>query len=63
MWPGLKFTVRVAPHNCDGVLKTVAGTHWAANIPNCMILETIEDYDVPWRAELISPFPALGDGC
>ena len=27
-----------------------------------MILETIEDYDVPWRAELISPFPASGDG-
>ena len=33
----------------------------AANIPTFMIFETFEDYDVPWRAELTSRFPALRD--
>jgi galactonate dehydratase len=56
------YYVSVAPHNCDGPLKTIAGIHLAANIPNFMILETFEDYDVPWRAELTSRFPALREG-
>ena len=56
------YYVSVAPHNCDGPLKTIAGIHLAANIPNFMILETFEDYDVPWRAELTSAMPALRDG-
>lgn len=56
------FYVSVAPHNCDGPLKTIAGIHLAANIPNFMILETFQDYDVPWRTELTSPMPALRDG-
>lgn len=56
------YYVSVAPHNCDGPLKTIAAIHLAANIPNFMILETFEDYDVPWRAELTSHFPALRDG-
>ncbi|HEX6805852.1 MAG TPA: mandelate racemase/muconate lactonizing enzyme family protein [Terriglobales bacterium] len=35
--------VSVAPHNCDGPLKTVASIHLAANIPNFLILETFQD--------------------
>lgn len=54
--------VSVAPHNCDGPLKTVGGIHLAANIPNFLILETFQDYDVPWREELTSGTPRLKGG-
>lgn len=54
--------VSVAPHNCDGPLKTVAGIHLAANVPNFLILETFQDYDVPWREELTSGTPRLKSG-
>lgn len=54
--------VSVAPHNCDGPLKTVASIHLAANIPNFLILETFQDYDVPWREELTSGTPTVIDG-
>ena len=54
--------VSVAPHNCDGPLKTVAGIHLAANIPNFLILETFQDYDVPWREKLTSGTPHVKDG-
>lgn len=54
--------VSVAPHNCDGPLKTVAGIHLAANIPNFLILETFQDYDVPWREDLTSGTPRVRDG-
>ena len=54
--------VSVAPHNCDGPLKTVAGIHLAANIPNFLILETFQDYDVPWREDLTSGTPCVKDG-
>jgi galactonate dehydratase len=54
--------VSVAPHNCDGPLKTVIGIHLCANIPNFMILETFEDYDVPWRHELMPGAPRVKDG-
>ena len=54
--------VSVAPHNCYGPLKTVASIHLAANIPNFLILETFQDYDVPWREELTSGTPRVKDG-
>jgi galactonate dehydratase len=56
------YYVSVAPHNCDGPLKTVAGIHLAANIPNFLILETFQDYDVPWRSELTAGMPDVVDG-
>lgn len=54
--------VSVAPHNCDGPLKTMAGVHLCANIPNFMILETFEDYDVPWRADILPGAPRVKGG-
>jgi galactonate dehydratase len=54
--------VSVAPHNCDGPLKTIAGIHLAANIPNFLILETFQDYDVSWREDLTSGTPRVKDG-
>jgi galactonate dehydratase len=46
------FYVTVAPHNCDGPLKTMIGVQLCANIPSFLIRETFEDYDVPWRCDL-----------
>ena len=54
--------VSVAPHNCDGPLKTMVGVHLCANIPNFMILETFEDYDVPWRHDVTPNAPRVVDG-
>jgi galactonate dehydratase len=54
--------VSVAPHNCDGPLKTVASIHLAANVPNFLILETFQDYDVAWRRDLTSGTPVVKDG-
>ena len=57
------YYVSVAPHNCDGPLKTMISVHLCANIPNFMILETFEDYDVPWRHDLTPGAPRVKDGC
>lgn len=54
--------VSVAPHNCDGPLKTMISVHLCANIPNFMILETFEDYDVSWRHDLTPDAPRVKDG-
>jgi galactonate dehydratase len=56
------YYVSVAPHNCDGPLRTIASIHLCANIPNFMILETFEDYDVPWRMQLVPDAPRVKDG-
>lgn len=54
--------VSVAPHNCDGPGRLAASVHLCANIPNFLILETFEDFDVAWRHELITGGPTLVDG-
>jgi galactonate dehydratase len=54
--------ISVAPHNCDGPLKTLASVHLCANIPNFLILETFENYDVPWRSDLTPGAPRVQDG-
>ena len=54
--------VSVAPHNCDGPLKTLASIHACANMPNFLILETFEDYDVPWRCDITPNAPRVKDG-
>ena len=56
------YYVSVAPHNCDGPLKTMIGVHLCANIPNFLILETFEDYDVPWRCDLTPNAPRVQNG-
>ncbi len=56
------FYVSVAPHNCRGPLGTVIAMHLCANIPNFNILETFEDYDVPWRCELTPGTPRVKNG-
>ena len=44
--------VSVAPHNCDGPGRLHASIHLCSNIPNFLILETFEHFDVPWRSEM-----------
>lgn len=56
------YYISVAPHNCDGPLKTMVGVHLCANIPNFLILETFEDYDVPWRCDLTPNAPRVKNG-
>jgi galactonate dehydratase len=54
--------VSVAPHNCGGPLGTVIAIHLCANIPNFLILETFEDYDVSWRCDLTPGTPRVKNG-
>jgi len=56
------FYVSVAPHNCSGSLATMINVHLCANIPNFHILESFENYDVPWREDLTPDAPRLKDG-
>lgn len=56
------YYVSVAPHNCRGPLGTVIAMHLCANIPNFYILETFEDYDVPWRCDLTPGTPRVKEG-
>ncbi len=54
--------VGVAPHNCDGPGKLAASIHLCANMPNFVVLETFEDFDVPWRGPLTIVGPRLVGG-
>ncbi|PYV93762.1 MAG: dehydratase [Acidobacteria bacterium] len=56
------YYVSVSPHNCRGPLGTVVAMHLCANIPNFQILETFEDYDVPWRCDLTPGTPRVKNG-
>ena len=56
------YYVSVSPHNCRGPLGTVIAMHLCANIPNFQILETFEDYDVPWRCDLTPGTPRVKNG-
>lgn len=47
--------IAVAPHDgSNGPIAEAAAAHLLASIPNCLILEHLED-DVPWRYELATP--------
>jgi len=47
--------IAVAPHDgSNGPVAEAAAVHLLASIPNCLILEHLED-DVPWRYEVATP--------
>ncbi|MCC7368656.1 MAG: mandelate racemase/muconate lactonizing enzyme family protein [Chloroflexi bacterium] len=47
--------IGVAPHDgSNGPIAEAAAVHLMASIPNCLILEHLED-DVPWRYDLATP--------
>ncbi len=49
------FGVALAPHNAEGPLASVAAMHAAATIPNFLILESFEEFNERWTAELVQP--------
>ena len=54
----------MAPHNPNGPLATVMNLHFAASIPNFMILETVgSEADAALWQELLGAAPALEEGC
>lgn len=55
------FEVNCAPHNYYSHLATFIAAQWCAAIPNARILEVDVD-DVPWREQLTTAVPQLGDG-
>jgi galactonate dehydratase len=55
------FEVNCAPHNYYSHLATFIAAQWCAAIPNARILELDVD-DVPWRDELVTAVPEIGDG-
>ena len=47
--------IAVAPHDgSHGPVAEAAAVHLLASIPNCLILEHLED-DVPWRYDMATP--------
>jgi galactonate dehydratase len=55
--------VGMAPHNPNGPLATVMNLHFAASIPNFMMLETVgSEADAHLWRELLGAAPALEDG-
>jgi galactonate dehydratase len=55
------FEVNCAPHNYYSHLATFISAQWCAAVPNVRILEVDVD-DVPWREELTTAVPQIGDG-
>ena len=55
------FEVNCAPHNYYSHLATFISAQWCAAIPNVRMLEVDVD-DVPWREELTTAVPEIGDG-
>lgn len=54
--------IQVAPHDGSlGPVAEIAALHLLASIPNCLILEHLED-DCPQRYEVMAPQPTIEDG-
>jgi len=54
--------VTVAPHSGSlGPVAEIACLHLLATLPNCLIMEHVED-DCPQRYEVITPLPEISDG-
>lgn len=56
--------ISMAPHNPNGPVATCTALHFAASVPNFLILETIgSDADKALQAEVIEPALQFEDGC
>jgi galactonate dehydratase len=54
--------VSVAPHNPQGPVATAIYAAFCTTVPNFMILETFQTYDVDWVEELLVDPPTVEDG-
>jgi galactonate dehydratase len=54
--------VSFAPHNPQGPVATLISTHVDASVPNFMIQEVFQTYDVEWVEDLLVDPPVIEDG-
>ncbi|MEF8842425.1 MAG: galactonate dehydratase [Haloarculaceae archaeon] len=54
--------VSFAPHNPQGPVATAVSAHVDASVPNFMIQEVFEDYDVDWKGDLLDEPIRIEDG-
>lgn len=54
--------VRVAPHQSEGPVASVANVHLASVLPRLFLLETFDEFAVPWRDQLLSHPVEISDG-
>jgi galactonate dehydratase len=54
--------VSIAPHNPQGPVATAVCAHVDASLPNFMIQEVFQDYDVEWVDDLLDDPVAIEDG-
>jgi len=52
----------IAPHNSVGPVSTAAALHLDTCTTNFMIQESYEDFDVPWRSEVVNGWAPVIDG-
>lgn len=54
--------VSFAPHNPQGPVATAVNAHVCTTVPNFMIQEVFEDYDVDWKGDLLTDSITIEDG-
>ncbi|MFB6106350.1 MAG: mandelate racemase/muconate lactonizing enzyme family protein [Halobacteriaceae archaeon] len=54
--------VSFAPHNPQGPVATAVAAHVTTTVPNFMIQEVFEDYDVDWKGDLLEEPIPIEDG-
>lgn len=54
--------LRVAPHCSIGPVALAAALHFDVSTPNFMIQESFAEFDVPWRADLVSGWNPVRNG-
>jgi len=53
----------IAPHNSVGPVSTIAALHLDTCTTNFLIQESYEEFDVPWRSEVVNGWMPMDDGC
>ena len=56
-----QYEIMISPHNFNGHLSSFMAATFAASVPNLGYLEFDFD-DVPWRDELFTNTPLIGNG-
>jgi galactonate dehydratase len=52
----------IAPHNSVGPISTAAALHLDTCTTNFMIQESYDDFDVPWRSDIVNGWKPVVDG-
>jgi galactonate dehydratase len=54
--------ISMAPHNCYGPIADIAAVHFDACTTNLLIQESVNDFSVDWRADLVEGGAEIVDG-